>query len=101
MDDENKFIEFVSGMDKEVYLSQVRDICDNKDLTSEQKVFSISMIVQNAPKTKYDERLETTLFTLRTDKGVIGVYHTMDEAIKDSHKIDGNTYIEQVILRGS
>lgn len=101
MSDEDELIQFVNGLDNEVYLSQIRDICDSKDLTSEQKVFSINMIVQKAPRTKYDNKLETPLYIVSDDNSVLGIYHTRDEAIEASHKVTNDTRIEKVILKGN
>ena len=34
---------------------EVKHICGHKDLTIDQKIFSIKMIAKKAPKTKYDK----------------------------------------------
>lgn len=38
------------------FIEEVKQICNHKDLTIDQKIFSIKMIAQKAPKTKYDKK---------------------------------------------
>ena len=41
--------------DKLEYLADIKHIVNNDDLTTDQKIKSIKMINEKAPKTKYDE----------------------------------------------
>ena len=41
--------------DKYDFIEEVKQICNHKDLTIDQKIFSIKMIAKKAPKTKYDK----------------------------------------------